>query len=331
MRRQPITRREALQSASVGIATTVLPFHARAEAIVKPVRFAVIADVHKDVMHDADERLQTFVKTAKEQQVDFVLQLGDFCCPVPENQSFMTVWNSFEGPRYHVLGNHDTDGGFKREQTVEYWDMQSRYYSFDINSLHVVVLDGNDQGPGQKPYFRYIAEDQLNWLRDDLQQTGLPTIVFVHQSPERHDKGGIENGQKVQALLASAMDQNGVSKVVACFTGHHHRDYTRTINGIHYAQINSASYYWLGGNYLTVRYSEDIDKQYPYIKYTVPYKDPLFAMVTVDPRRGFLTIEGRTSEFVGPSPWDLGASRADMEAESLVPMIRDRRAKLGRA
>ena len=74
------------------------------------VRFGICTDVHKDIMHDADARLQVFVDRMNQEQVDFILQLGDFCRPYDDNRSFMQVWESFAGQRYHVLGNHDTDG-----------------------------------------------------------------------------------------------------------------------------------------------------------------------------------------------------------------------------
>jgi hypothetical protein len=65
------------------------------------------------------------------------------------------------------------------------------------------------------------------------------------------------------------------------------------------------SYFWLGGDYLHVRYSKEIDEQYPYIKYTAPYEDPLFATVEID-SRGIIRIIGRESTWVGPDPWELG-------------------------
>ena len=65
------------------------------------------------------------------------------------------------------------------------------------------------------------------------------------------------------------------------------------------------SYYWMGGDYLQVRYSNEIDEQYPYIKYTAPYKDPIYAIVEID-SRGIIRITGRESSWVGPDPWELG-------------------------
>ena len=75
----------------------------------KVVRFGICADVHKDVMHDADQRLQAFVGEMNESDVDFIVELGDFSQPQDYNSSFLNVWNSYEGPSFHVLGNHDMD------------------------------------------------------------------------------------------------------------------------------------------------------------------------------------------------------------------------------
>ncbi len=130
------------------------------------LRFGIIADVHKDIMHDADERLSVFIDHMKKEQVDFIVQLGDFCVPKDANKGFLNIWESFAGSRYHVIGNHDTDGGFSREQTVEWWNMPSRYYSFEQAGAKFIVLDGNDRPVDHAGgYPRYIAEDQLKWLR----------------------------------------------------------------------------------------------------------------------------------------------------------------------
>ena len=148
--------------------------------------------------------------------------------------------------------------------------------------------------------------------------TKKSTVIFVHQSPERPDDGGLQNGAAVRGILEEANRDAGFRKVVACFTGHHHRDYVRQINNIVYPQINSASYHWVGGNFLRVRYSKEVDAKYPYIKYTVPYRNSIFALATIDPKRGFLKIEGKRSEFVGPAPWELGETKDYWDAKTLT-------------
>ena len=319
--RRSFLKGSALASASTIVTswTTIADDHP-----AKPLRFGLITDVHKDVMHDADDRLRAFIGDMNTAKVDFIAQLGDFCVRKAANQGFLDIWNSFQGPRYHVLGNHDTDGGYKREQTVAWWKMPARFYSFDQGGLHFVILDGNDRPEDHAGgYPRFIAEDQLDWLRNDLKDTNLLTVVFVHQSLERPEEGGVQNGAAVRSILEEANANAGQRKVIACFSGHHHRDYVRQINDIVYPQINSASYHWVGGDFLKVRYSKEIDEAYPYIKYTVPYKAPIFALVTIDQARGFMEITGKRSTFVGPPPWELGKDRKLWDADTLTPHVSD--------
>ncbi len=65
------------------------------------------------------------------------------------------------------------------------------------------------------------------------------------------------------------------------------------------------SYKWLGEEYEYIRYSEEVDKEYKWIKFTAPYKDPLYTIVEIS-TKGFIKILGKKSEYVGPSPWELG-------------------------
>jgi predicted phosphodiesterase len=256
------------------------------------------------------------------EQVDFIIQLGDFCVPKKENLDFLQIWNQSQKPSYHVLGNHDTDGGYTRQQTVDYWGMDSRFYSFDQGGIHFVVLDGNDTPTHhQSGYPRYIAGNQIEWLRNDLAQTGAPTIVFAHQSIEFEEDDGIENGAEIRNLLEETNRQAGFQQVMACFSGHHHRDYARWINDILYPQINSASYYWVGGDYLEVRYNQEIDDQYPWIKYTVPYQNPIYGIVTVDLQERTMGLNGRISQFVGSAPWELGKTREYWNDQTLTASV----------
>jgi hypothetical protein len=264
------------------------------------ITFGVGSDVHKDIMHDADQRLQAFVDAAARARVSFIVDLGDFCQPKKANQGFLGIWNSFRGSRYHVLGNHDMDGGFTRAQTVAFMGMPAPHYSFDVGGWHFVVLDGNDpETPPRPGYASWIGSEQLEWLKEDLRQTRCPTVLFCHQGLA----STLRNGAEVRAALEAINRAAGWTKVVAAFCGHDHLDRHACINGIHYITINSMSNDWLGEKYTCVRYSREIDARFPYIKYTAPYRDPLFALVTLEPRK--ITIKGVTSQWVGPSPQEL--------------------------
>ncbi len=300
-------RRAFIKNSALATSAFVLPWQLHSEGFTKTkkLRFGLIADVHHDIMHDGVERLQAFIDEADKRKMGFVMQLGDFCRPYDYNRPFMDVWEQFKGPKYHLLGNHDTDGGFTRQQTMDYWGMKERYYSFDNSGYHFIILDGNDSNP--KPwsgYNRYINKEQQDWLKKDLASNDLTTFVFSHQTLENED-GGVDNQKAIRQILEDANKSAGFTKVVASICGHHHTDYMTQISGIYYVQINSASYRWVGGDHQHIRYSKQIDEKYPWIKYTIPYKDPLFTFVEINPK-GYLTIEGRSSEFVGPGPKEMG-------------------------
>ena len=278
------------------------PYHS-----THPLTFAVCADIHQDIMHDGALRLQAFVEAAADARVDMAVQLGDFCQPTEANRPFLDIWQALALPRYNVLGNHDMDGGARRQQTVAYMSMPDRYYSFATKGWHFAVLDGNDPSdPPRSGYACGMAADQIDWLGADLRATDLPVVIFIHQAM---DRGDLDSAAEVLTLLDEINRDAGWQQVVAVFSGHHHLDYATCLNGIWHIQVNSMSNYWMGGDFLQVRYGERIDATFPYIKYTAPYKDPLFALVRLEPG-ATIHIEGVDSEWVGPSPGDLGFLRA---------------------
>ncbi|PWJ59311.1 calcineurin-like phosphoesterase family protein [Dyadobacter jejuensis] len=292
------------------------------------VKIGIITDLHHDIMHDAIDRLSKFIEAMNHEKPDFIIQAGDFCIPKKENKPLLDVWNQFDGPRHHVLGNHDTDGGYTREQTVAFWNAQGKYYSFDQSGFHFIVLDGNEHNESEsRPpgYARYISATQLNWLRDDLKNTTLPTVVFCHQGLD-NDAGGLENGTLLRYTLEQEKSKTGKPKVKMVISGHHHQDYCNLINDIHYVQINSASYQWLGGDYQEIRYSKEVDKARPNIKYTVPYREPIWAVIEIVDGKE-IRIKGKKTEFVGSSPADLQVEM-DTYIYPIVPFISDRILKI---
>lgn len=286
------------------------------------LRFGLIADVHQDVMHDSPQRIKAFTKAMNKSKADFVCQLGDFCQPRERNKEFIAQWNQFKRPHYHVIGNHEMDGGYTREQVVAFFGMPDRYYSFDKKGVHVIVLDGNDPGGESEGYNRYISETQLSWIKENLRNTSLPTIIFSHQALD--DTAGIENCDDVRKILEEARTSTGQKKVVACFCGHHHDDQAKEINGIHYIRINSASYAWLGSQFQHESYSGDIHQKFPWISYTAPYKEPLWAFIEMDLAKGRLIVKGKATSWVGPTPWELGVDKKTKDPNVCAPRISDR-------
>lgn len=286
------------------------------------LRIGIFADIHLDLMPDGERRLQLFMEDMKAVKPDFIIQLGDFCSPHEKNIPLVNLFNSY-GPSYHVIGNHDTDYDFTHEQVVAFLKMKGTYYSFDRNGHHIVVLNGNERMEGDTSRWpSYVGKDQLDWLEKDLDSTNLPVLIFCHQGMDVNIPGSMTHGSRVRVVLERANKKAGFTKVQVVFSGHHHQDYHNIINGIHYIQINSMSYYWMGSQYRKFRFTPEIDKKYPWVKDTAPYKDPIWAVLNIY-KNGKYELKGRTTEFIAPSPADMGMAEFE-KIYPVTPIISDR-------
>lgn len=309
------SRRELLTGFGASLALPFLPRLELGQAESKPLRLGLIADLHHGLEPTAQARIEAFVAEATSSGAAGIVQLGDFNYATAENASCMKAWKEFRGDRFHVLGNHDMDKVTK-EAAQEFWEMEEPYYSFDRSGFHFVVLDRNnlrtddgDVSYAKANYFAhpdqraYADREQLEWLRADLAATELPVVVFVHQGLGMvDDLPPSDPRREIEAILHDAKRADAPG-VIACFCGHEHLDRHREKDGIHYVWINSASYYWVGGEYGRM----------------APYRDALFAFATFDPA-GEIRIEGRESEWAKPSP----AERNYPKADEISAVISDR-------
>ena len=275
----------------------------------------VIADLHHGLAPRAMERLDEFMAAVRERKPDGIIQLGDFNFGTAESNECMDLWRTFDGPRYHVLGNHDMDF-VSKDVIVQKWHMPGRYYSFNLGAFQAIVLDRNNlkADDGYTPYSEanfyvdaslrgYADRNQLAWLRAELAATQLPVIIFVHQGLGLPTS--MPNASRaIEAVLEEHNRKGDGGKVVACFCGHHHIDRYAIKNGIHYVWINSASYYWVGEEYGRM----------------APYSRALYTFLTLH-SNGTIEIESSHAEWVAPSPEE----RNFPGAENLTPFIQARR------
>ena len=315
-------RRKFIQQLARGVSASALPvtllsFTPPPASITesKQLNFGIVTDVHKDLMPDADFRLEKFINEANARKVDFIIQMGDFCMADAKNKDFLKLWEGFKGPKYHVLGNHDMDKHSK-EEMLDFWEMPKTYYSYDFYGFHFVILDANFLYQDGKfidydhanfyvdDQFRtFINNEQIEWFKADLELTNLPTIVISHQSLW-HEQWGVKNRLSLQKIL-----EKNAAKVICCLNGHNHIDYHHHQNGINYIDINSMSYQWMSDKYTSdKRFSKELYDQYKLLPHIASYKDPLFAFAQVDPKGNF-SLEGVKSDWTYPSPYDLGMPR----------------------
>ncbi|WP_158587729.1 metallophosphoesterase family protein [Algoriphagus lacus] len=288
------------------------------------LKIGLISDLHLDIIHDGKERLNTFLIESLLQQPHGLIQMGDFAIPKPENLSSIDAFNKAHPRALHVLGNHDMDGGYSREEVAKTYGMPGLYYSTDMESIRLIVLDGNDPGsPKNKGgYASYIGPEQQAWLISELEKAEKPVLIVSHQPIAGIYT--IDNSQEIQEILSRF-----ATKILLAINGHAHVDQHVEVGGVHYVHINSASYYWVGEKLAHNSLPKEIHEKNPSLKFTCPYADPIFAMLSIDPAGRKITIEGKRTSWIGPSPQQLGYSILNEreQRDNLRPEIKSRKIK----
>jgi predicted phosphodiesterase len=258
-----ITRRVFLKSSAASLA--VLPISCVLNSSSKPrqrtARFGIVTDCH---YADADAqgsrfyreslvKLSECVELMNTEKVDFLIELGDFKDqdnpPVDKNtlsylQAVEKVFTQFNGPAYHVLGNHDMDSISKVQflRRIENTNIDSNrsYYSYDSNGLHFVVLDANyttdgvDYDHGNFDWTdANIPPKELDWLKQDLAAAPGSCILFIHQLLDGTGSVYVKNAARIRQVLEAS------GKVLAVFQGHHHSGSYNNIAGIHYYTLKA--------------------------------------------------------------------------------------------
>ena len=264
------------------------------------LRFGLNADPHLLGRRAAgnEANFLGFVKEMVKWRPDFAIDLGDFGCQIAEGTTTQEmhdgqlealkhhakVFSQVPCPRYHVIGNHDVGwirGGeekitakdligrghagedITKEEFLQATSTPHRYYSFDTNGIHVIVLDANNAADSAAPKKGhdgveggyYVDVTQQRWLRETLARNrARPKIVFCHEElhhtpVEGSGEGGevpfpavgketsyVDNGWQIRQLFAAD------GKVMACFFGHKHRSRWTVYRGTHY--ITMAATHW---------------------------------------------------------------------------------------
>ena len=288
------------------------------------MRFAIVSDLHAPDIPDGLERMQAVVEAANRENVDFLIQLGDFIRLDSADIPYRKVWDEFKGEKYHVLGNHDLDR-YTKEEYVAGLNMPGRYYSFDKGDFHFIVLDGNNlyDGKEYKPYARanyyvdskmraFMDPEQMEWLKKDLAATDKRCIIFSHQSIDT----SMNNGSEVRSILEEENRRSGFQKVALAFSGHDHSNYTKEINGITYVQINSASYVWIEQPSMTEkRYPQEINERYSLLSRSITYDKALYGIVTLTGEGA--EMKGTKGNCMHPTPKEVGLG----DSIGVFPMV----------
>lgn len=258
--RWDISRRDFLKACgAVAVSGVLYPFLATAARSVESgllLRFGLVTDIHyADVeprgtryYRESLRKLRECVELMNSENVAFLCELGDFKdqADPPSEESTLRflhdvehVFKDFNGPRYHVLGNHDMDS-ISKQEFLAATGRSSSYYTFNNGGIHFIVLDacftsdGEDYDRGRFHWTdANIPSAQLEWLASDLARTPYPAVAFVHQRLDGVGDPFVKNAEDVRTVLEAS------GKVLAVFQGHDHSGGYRLIDGIHYYTLKA--------------------------------------------------------------------------------------------
>ena len=229
------------------------------------VRFGLVTDVHyADIntsgsgstarhYRDSLQKLAAAVEDFNRREEDFVAELGDFKDLTNGRDGTLAAlerieaeFAKFDGPRYHVPGNHDFDCLTEEEfysRTPNGGSVGGGYYSFVRNGVTFIVLDGcyTSDAKHYSPSISWswkdsnIPPDEMEWLGRELAAAQGHVVVFCHQrlDPASDQDCRVKNAAAVRSLLESS------GKVRAVLTGHEHVSGQDFVNGIPYYTLGA--------------------------------------------------------------------------------------------
>ncbi len=228
------------------------------------VRFGMVTDCHyaeipyakraypvgDAAYRESAKKLAECVAVMNRERPDFLIELGDFKDLGPSKAETLgyldkieKVFGGFNGPRYHVAGNHDFDCLTPEEFFTRVPNdgkvSKTGYYSFVHGGVTFIVLNACFDS-SMKPYScsnewnnANVPPEEMSWLERELAAAPGRAIVFCHQclcsAAERQHI--VKNAEAVRALL----ERSG--KVKAVFTGHQHSGLIDIVKGITYYSL----------------------------------------------------------------------------------------------
>lgn len=192
---------------------------------------------------------------------DAVITLGDLiedCCNHDNDiTNLKYIWNilkKIESPFYSITGNHDLRTMYSRKEVEEIMEYNHSTFSKDVNGYHLVFLGldvncnlGKDLSLSEGGIIKthFLSNNDLEWLRNDLKQNRLPSIVFVHYGIAEDTMEGNWWFEKCPhyALLGNRKELKEILKedknLLAVFSGHQHWTKKIVEDGIPYYIIGS--------------------------------------------------------------------------------------------
>ena len=157
--------------------------------------FVFMTDIHLQPELGAHEAFKKVIDTANALNPDFIMTGGDLVFDVLRGQersdslfqSYKKAIKGFKSPVYNCIGNHGLYGIYEESKiSPEHPDYKygmferhlgKSYYSFNHKGWHFIVLNSIEEQ--NKRFIGKVNEEQLEWLRADLENTDVKTPISV--------------------------------------------------------------------------------------------------------------------------------------------------------
>ncbi|MBM3151541.1 MAG: metallophosphoesterase [Chloroflexi bacterium] len=255
------------------------------------LRFAHISDMHIQTSYQS-QRLARALRNIQllTPSVDFIFNAGDCIMDslYATKDEALEQWGLFHAglpadfpiPVHHVIGNHDVWGwGLNPERQAEYLNdplfgkglalqqlgLTNRYYSFDRNGWHFIVLDSIHPAivDSEHPYTGKLDDEQFAWLKQELETVPPSTpILVVSHIPilcacELLDGNNEASGNWNMPGAWMHIDARKFwelfwdhPNVKLCLSGHAHQVEDLRYHGVRYVNNGSICGNWWNGSYM---------------------------------------------------------------------------------
>ena len=188
-------------------------------------------------------------------QPDFVMSLGDNVSGGKEHEvladalAYHECVSRLKAPHYYVIGNHECIPVevyklLTWDQLLGAWEMDRRWYGFDVKDFHISVLDGWISL--RSAQFADVFEAQQEWFLADIAATEKKTVVFIHQAlgfqqADLPDWIATDNRKFWPAgnFFETTIEANA-DKILGVFEGHKHKSLYKTQAGMTYHQLGAS-------------------------------------------------------------------------------------------
>jgi len=162
--------------------------------------FAFLTDIHVQPERNAEGGFKKAIEKVNELKPDFVITGGDLIMDALEvsyeradmlYKIYERLSKNFNMKVYNTIGNHEIFGWYKESGVSPshlYYGkklyeerLEKRYYSFDFKGWHFMILDSIAKGK-ERGYIGRISEEQLEWIREDLEdvEKETPVVLSTH-------------------------------------------------------------------------------------------------------------------------------------------------------